>query len=193
VTGPAAVLARVDPVLWVVTAAAGGRRGALISTFVSEASVVPEIPRVVVGLARQHHTGSLVEESGAFALHLFDDAHVDWVWRFGLTSGRDADKLAGLEAHTAVTGAPILAGAIGWLDCRVEGRLDTGDRTVYLATAEAGELQSTAAPITVRRMLDLASPEQRRELDRQLARDAQVDREAIFGWRARGETPERSC
>jgi flavin reductase (DIM6/NTAB) family NADH-FMN oxidoreductase RutF len=183
-TGAAAVLARVDPVLWVVTAAAGGRRGALISTFVSEASVVPEIPRVVVGLARQHHTWSLVEASGAFGLHLFDEARIDWVWRFGLASGRDSDKLIGLETRTAATGAPILAGALGWLDCRVEGRLDTGDRTVYLAAVAAGELESAAPPITVRRMLALAPAEHRRELDRQLGRDAQVDREAILRWRA---------
>lgn len=183
-TGAAAVLARVDPVLWVVTAAAGGRRGGLISTFVSEASVVPEIPRVVVGLARQHHTWSLVEASGAFGLHLFDEARIDWVWRFGLVSGRDSDKLVGLETRTAVTGTPILAGALGWLDCRVEGRLDTGDRTVYLAAVAAGELESTAPPITVRRMLALAPAEHRRQLDRQLERDAQVDREAILRWRA---------
>ena len=50
--------------LWLVTAQAGGRRGGLIATFVNQASIVPEMPRVLVGLARQHHTWELVEASG---------------------------------------------------------------------------------------------------------------------------------
>jgi len=179
------VLRRVDPPLWVVTAAAGGRRGGLVATFVSEASIVPEAPRVVVGLARQHHTWDLVEASGAFALHLITADRLAWVWRFGLGRGRDRDKLAGLETRRAATGAPVLEGALGWLDCRVEARLDTGDRTVYLAAVEAGELEGDGEPLTVSRMLALASAEQRQALELDLARDAAIDREAIARWRQR--------
>ena len=47
-----------------------GIAGAFLATFVGQASLVPELPRVLVGLARQHHTWGLVEDSGAFALHL---------------------------------------------------------------------------------------------------------------------------
>lgn len=182
--GIAAVLGRVDPALWVVTARAGVRRGALVATFVSEASIVRDAPRVVVGLARQHHTWELVEESGALALHLIGEDRLDWVWRFGLRSGRDADKLAGLAVRTAVTGAPVLDGALGWLDCRVEARLDAGDRTVYLAAVEAGGLEGRGPTLTVQRMLALAPAERRGEMDRLLARDAAVDRRAIESWRA---------
>lgn len=182
--GPAAVLGRVDPVLWVVTAAAGARRGGLVATFVSEASIVPESPRVVVGLARQHHTWDLVEASGAFALHLVGADRIDWIWRFGVGSGRARDKLEGLDTHGGVTGAPVLPEALGWLDCRVEARLDAGDRTVYLGAVEAGELRHPGEPLTVARMLALASAEQREALDRDLARDMAIDREAIARWRA---------
>src|SRR5436190_14102635 len=98
-----ALFAQVDRQLWLVTAAAGGRRGGLIATFVSEASIVPDLPRVLVGLARQHHTWELVEAGGAFALHLLSAEQLDLVYRFGLTSGRGADKLAGLPWHTGVT------------------------------------------------------------------------------------------
>jgi flavin reductase (DIM6/NTAB) family NADH-FMN oxidoreductase RutF len=182
--GIAAVLAAVDPVLWVVTAGHGGRRGGLVATFVSEASIVPEAPRVAVGLACQHHTRDLVEASGAFALHLLGEDLLDWVWRFGLASGREVEKLAGLETRTAATGAPILAGALGWLDCRVEARVDAGDRTIYLAAVEAGALEEGGDPLTVKRMLALAPPERSREMEGLLARDIEVDRKAIRAWRA---------
>src|SRR5436309_1159966 len=123
----AAVFAQLDREVWLLTASAGARRGGLIATFVNQASIVPHMPRVAVGLARQHHTWELVEASGAFALHVLAEDQLDWVWRFGLQSGREFDKLAHLPTTPGVTGSPILAGVPGFLECRIEARLDTGD------------------------------------------------------------------
>ncbi len=179
----AGVFAETDRELWVVTAAADGRRGGLIATFVSSASIVTEMPRVLVGLARQHHTWGLAEAAGAFALHLIAEEQLDWVWRFGLASGRDADKLAGLPVRAGVTGAPVLTEAPAFLDCRVEARWDTGDRTVYLAEVVEGAVARPAAILTMKRAVQLAPPERLRELKEGLARDAAVDAEAIRRWR----------
>src|SRR5438105_6132875 len=93
------LFARLDREIWLVTSQADGRRGGLIATFVNQASIVPDMPRVVVGLAKQHHTWELVQASGVFALHLLGQRHLEWVWRFGLSSGRQGDKFAGLEAR----------------------------------------------------------------------------------------------
>jgi flavin reductase (DIM6/NTAB) family NADH-FMN oxidoreductase RutF len=177
-----------DRELWIVTARAGRRTGGLVATFVNSASIVPEIPRVVVGLARQHRTWELVEASGAFALHLPDEAHVDWVWRFGLQSGRDTDKLDGLAWRAAATGSPILDEALGWLDCRVECRMNTGDRTLYLAEVVEARAALSASPLTVKRMLELATSDQRDEMKRQRIEDAAVDAEAIRRWRRDSST-----
>jgi flavin reductase (DIM6/NTAB) family NADH-FMN oxidoreductase RutF len=180
----ASLFARTARELWLLTAAAGGRRGGLIATFVGEASIVPDLPRVVVGIAKQHHTWQLIEASGAFALHLLGEEHIDWVWRFGLRSGRDLDKLAGLAVTAGTTGSPILSDALGWLECRVEARLDTGDRTVYLAAVVREEARSDTPPLTARRMIELAPPERLRELKEQMARDIDIDGAAIRAWRA---------
>jgi flavin reductase (DIM6/NTAB) family NADH-FMN oxidoreductase RutF len=179
----ATLLRRLDREVWLVTAAAGGRRGGLIATFVSQASLVDELPRLLVGIAKPHHTWPLIEASGAFALHLLSEANLDWVWRFGLASGRDGDKFAGLAAAAGPTGSPRLDGTLGWLDCRVEARLDTGDRTVYLAAVVAARQDRDAAPLTVRRMLELANAERRRDLKTQIERDSAVDAAAIRAWR----------
>src|SRR5262249_18302295 len=148
-------------------------------------SIVPELPRMLVALARQHHTWELVEASNALALHLIDEKHIDWVWRFGLRSGRDDDKLAGLETRTATPGSPILEGALGWLDWRVEARLETGDRTVYLAEVLEGDLPLPATPLTIKRMLELAPVEKKQALKNGLIQDAAVDAVAIRAWRQR--------
>ena len=162
-----------DREIWLVTAAHKGQRGGLIATFVNQASIVPELPRMLVGIAKQHHTWSLIEASGAFTLHLLDESCLDWVWRFGLQSGQDADKFADL---------PTLP-ALAWLTCRVETSMNTGDRTIYLAEVTASQQEKLAPPLTLKRLLTLAPPERLRELRDGMARDAAIDAAAIRAWR----------
>jgi flavin reductase (DIM6/NTAB) family NADH-FMN oxidoreductase RutF len=178
-----ALFGQVDRALWLVTARAGARRGGLIATFVCDASLVEDLPRALVGLARHHHTWELVEASGAFALHLLDEAHLGWVWQFGLCSGRDVDKFAGLSPGAAETGSPLLLEAPGWLDCRVELRMDTGDRSVYLAEVVRAKWTPSTVPLTFQRLLQLAPPEKRQELEVQRRRDSDLDARAIRRWR----------
>jgi flavin reductase (DIM6/NTAB) family NADH-FMN oxidoreductase RutF len=182
----------VDRELWVVTAQAGASRGGLVATFVGQASIVPELPRVVVGLDRLHYTWDLVEAGRAFALHLIGEEHLDWVWRFGLTSGRTADKLAGLRLEAGPTGSPLLADALGWLDCRVEASLDTGDRTLYLAEVVEERVLRPVPPLTFRRLLQLAPPDRLAEMKRQYEADGAADAAAIRAWRGRAGPGERA-
>ena len=127
------IFEQLDRELWLVTARAGERCSGLIATYVSRVSLVPELPRVTIALAKHHFTHELIEATGTFCMQLIDEDRIDWVWRFGIPSGREIDKLHGLATSTGASGSPILTGATGWLDCRVEARMDTGDRTVYLA------------------------------------------------------------
>jgi flavin reductase (DIM6/NTAB) family NADH-FMN oxidoreductase RutF len=174
---------RLDPPLWVVTATDGRHAGGLLATFVNPASIVSEMPRMLVGIARQHRTWDLIEASGSFALHLLREEHLDWATRFGLESSRSVDKLAGLEHRAGASGSPILNGAAGWLDCRVEDRLETGDRTVYLAEVLDARAPTEAPLLTVHRWLRLLPADQLARVGEQLARDAALDADLIRVWR----------
>jgi flavin reductase (DIM6/NTAB) family NADH-FMN oxidoreductase RutF len=177
------VLERVVREVWIVTAAHAGRRVGMAATFLNPASIVPSLPRVVAGISKAHETWKLIEASGAFAAHLLDESQLELVWRFGLQSSRDADKFDGLETKTAATGSPILVDAVAWIDCRVEGRLDTGDRTVYLAEVVDSAVLRETSPLTLQRLLQLA-PRDKMELMRtQLVADAELDAAAIAAWR----------
>ena len=53
-------------------------------------------------------------------------------------SGRDGDKLSGLEYTTGgSTGSPLFEGCYGFLDCRVVNAMDGGDMTAFLVEAVA--------------------------------------------------------
>ena len=174
---------RLDRELWLITACAGEQCSGLIATYISRVSLVPALPRVTVALAKHHLTHELIEASNAFCMHLIGEDQLDWVWRFGVTSGRDVDKLRGLATSIGLSGAPILLGALGWLDCRVEARMDTGDRTVYLAEVLDARIERTATPLTFGRLLALAPAERLREMKDAMARDVELDRAAIVEWR----------
>ena len=163
----------IDREIWLVTATCAGQRGGLIATFVSQASIVPDLPRMIVGIAKQHHTHGLIEASRGFTLHLLDESHVEWVWRFGLQSGHAADKFAGMPALDPVA----------WMQCKVETSLDTGDRTIYLAEVLDAKLAKSTPPLTLKRLLQLAPPERLRELRDGMTRDAEIDADAIRAWR----------
>jgi flavin reductase (DIM6/NTAB) family NADH-FMN oxidoreductase RutF len=185
VTQISKVYAQLDPPLWLVTAADGARRGGLIATTVTQASIVAELPRQLITIAQRNNTHALIEASGAFAMHLIDETQLDLVWRFGLQSGRDVDKLAGLQFHTGATGSPLLPEALAWFDCRVEARMDSGDRTDYLAAVVDGRLQRTDPPLTSRRFFAIAPPDKQKIMTEQYDRDARLDAEAIEQWRAK--------
>lgn len=177
------LLGLLDREVWLITAQAGSRRGGLIATFVNHASLFPELPRLLTAIAKQHNTWQLIEASGVFGLHLLAERHLDLVWRFGLLSGRDVDKFDALSIDRAVTGSPLLNDSLGWFDCRVETRLDTGDRTVYVAEVLAAKRLLDESPLTARRLLELAPPDKLQQLRELRERDIAVDAEAIRRWR----------
>jgi flavin reductase (DIM6/NTAB) family NADH-FMN oxidoreductase RutF len=171
--------------VWIVTAAAGERRGGLAATFVMQASVDRAAPMLVAGLAANHYTAELIASSGAFAAHLITADQLDLVWRFGLNSGRDHDKLAGLSTTVSAAGAPILTQCRSWLDCRVVTRYDTGDRWYFWAEVIAAGQPGSGRPLVDADVFAAASPEQLAALKAGLAADVTLQRPLREAWLAR--------
>jgi len=175
----------VDPVLWLATSAHDGRRGGLIATFMSNASLAPEEPRVVIGIAKHHFTWELVDRSKAFCLHLVDQARTEWVRRFGLASGREQDKFAGIDPSSGANGCPLFTDAIFWAECTVEAAFDTGDRSLFLGQVTNCGKGSEGRPLTMSEILQSLTEQDRKENEQRLARDIAIDAAAIREWRNR--------
>jgi len=188
-TAAATLFAWIDREVWLLTSRHGDVRAGLIATTVTPASIVPDMPRVLVALACQHHTWAAVEASGAFTLHLLCERNLDLVWRFGLRSSREGDKFAGLDVGESPSGCPLIAGTVGWLDCKVEARQEIGDRSVYVAEVTRGEVTHFAPPLTTRRLMELAPAGKLGELQRRRHQDGFRDAEAIRLWRGLPPAP----
>jgi flavin reductase (DIM6/NTAB) family NADH-FMN oxidoreductase RutF len=166
------VLGLVDREIWIVTAAAGDRAGGLAATWVSAASIDPQRPTMMIGLAPNHFTAELVDAGRAYALHLLDQTQLDLVWRFALSSGRDTNKLDGLAYQAGSTGAPILSDCLAWLECRVIARYDAGDRIFYWGDVVAGEVRETGVALREKRVFAAAADDQRAVLTK--SRDTDI-------------------
>src|SRR4051812_40692056 len=138
----------IDREIWIITAGDGARRGGLVATWVSTASIDRERPALLAGLAPNHFTTELVQSSRAFAAHLLRPDQTALAWNFARDSGRNRDKLANWELETHETASPILTDCLAWFDCRVFARYDAGDRLFFWAdicSAHAPREQPTAA------------------------------------------------
>ena len=94
---------------------------AQICVSVFGASIVPEQPRVLVSLSKTNYTHELVIASGTLSVTALSASQLPLLEPLGLRSGRDGDKLAGLEVALTEAGDPWFPG------CRRLPRL-RGDR-----------------------------------------------------------------
>jgi len=185
------VLGLFDRSAWIITASSGGKTGGLVATFVNNASIVPALPRLVVGIAQHHYTWELIRASRSFAAHLVDERHAELIWRFGLRSGRRVDKFDDLKWRKGETGSPLLEDALAWVDCAVEAELDIGDRTIYVAAILDGGVMRAGVPVTARRLHQLAPAHQRDRMEEQRRRDQALDTAAVLAWRANRQARQR--
>jgi len=178
------VFRRTSREAWIVTGVAGERRGGLLATWVSEASIDREHPVVLIGIAPNHFTAELIDASGCFGLHLISPEQIDLAWNFAIGSGRDRDKLAGVALRSAETASLILEDCLAWLDCRVFARLPSGDRNYYWGDVLAGESVREGAPLTEERLIALASDEQKAALRNNREVDIEIQRPLQRLWRS---------
>lgn len=185
-----AVFRQFDRPVWIVTAAAGSRRGGLLATWVYQASIDRENPRLLAGIAPNHHTHELIAESGAFAAQLISPQQIEIAWTFALGSGRDKDKLAGVKYQAGRTGSPLLEECVCRLECRVVHGFDAGDRTFFLASILCGESRGDAPPLTEQQLLAAATAEQMGQLRQEMQQDIETQRSLWQHWAERLTTQD---
>lgn len=140
---------RLSTGVYVVGVAAGERRNAFTAAWLTQVSFDPLL--VALSVNPGNASWPLLVEGGGFVVNVLRRDQVDLAEHFGLHSGREEDKLAGIAWRPAPSGAPILANAVAWLDCRLHARHPAGDHEIVLARPVGGDLVAPhAAPLLYR-------------------------------------------
>ncbi|MGP4019629.1 3-hydroxy-9,10-secoandrosta-1,3,5(10)-triene-9,17-dione monooxygenase reductase subunit [Saccharopolyspora sp. 5N708] len=90
-------------------------------------------PLVLFCPSRTSRTWPVLERTGRFCVNVLAQSQQAVSTTFGRSG---ADKFAGLAWHPAPSGAPILDGALTWIDCRVEAVHEAGDHHIVTGRVE---------------------------------------------------------
>lgn len=103
----------------VITAGRGRDITGMTVTSVTSLSVDP--PTLIVSINRDASSFPLIKRLGAFGVNILHADQIDIAERFAGKGGlKGADRFAGADWITSVSGVPLLVGALAALDCEVE-------------------------------------------------------------------------
>ncbi|CAA9446386.1 MAG: hypothetical protein AVDCRST_MAG02-288 [uncultured Rubrobacteraceae bacterium] len=125
---------------------AGGEANGFTTCWVSQVSFEPQ--QVVVAVRKDQHTHELMEQGGVFSLNFLDTGQEDLARRFTRPLESEGGSVGGSPYTTGETGAPLFEEAFAHLECRVVGKMEAGDHTVYLGEVVAAALDRPADILT---------------------------------------------
>ena len=139
---------------------AGDRRNLMTTSWVSQVATHPKL--VGVGVECEALTHQLILEGGVFAVSLVprDDRNVirRFVKPVGAVDISVDDSGSGtmreVPVRVAATGAPVLAGALAWLDCELRHSLDLGSHTWFVGEVVDAGFGEDSENLEVLRMED---------------------------------------
>ena len=134
--------------LYVIGSRAGDRLNGMTANWCMQVSFSPKLMAVSVEHGALTHT--LIHEGKVFAVSLIDREDRAIVRKFTkpVDVDLDARTLNEVAFVTKTTGAPVLAGAVAWLDCQLRQEIDAGGHTVFVGeVVDAGFDKDEATPV----------------------------------------------
>lgn len=101
--------------------------------------------------SKNNYTAELILETGAFSASILpENTNPTIITNFGYKSGRDIDKLNGLNVIYGETGVPIvLDDCIAYLECKVVETIDVGTHYMFIGELVHAEMMDeNLEPIT---------------------------------------------
>lgn len=128
----------------VVTVNAGGQRvGLTVATLVS---LSLEPPLVGIAVARQAALHELLREAGTFAVSMLATGQESLAEHFA----RGVPPIGmwhGIAVTEGELGAPLIDGAVGWLECRLRDELRVGTHTFFVGEVVRGQPGADEPPL----------------------------------------------
>ena len=142
----AALFRRLSVGVYVIGVADGERYGAFTASWVTQVSFDPLL--LALSVNPQNASYAILRAGRAFTANVLERGQLDLARRFGTSSTREHDKLAGLRWHAADNGAPILNDALAYFECELQDRHPAGDHELVVGRVVGGRiLNPDAAPM----------------------------------------------
>jgi flavin reductase (DIM6/NTAB) family NADH-FMN oxidoreductase RutF len=134
--------------LYVIGSRSGDARNAMTANWVTQVSFEPKL--VAVSVEKAARTHELIDTGACFSVCVLDREDRAIVRKFTKPVEVDAAArtLNGFPFVERVTGAPILAQSVAFLDCALRERVAVGGHTVFVGEiVDSGFLADEATPV----------------------------------------------
>jgi len=104
--------------------------------------VTAEPARFAACCNKDNHSSSVIEKYGNFSVSvLSQDTDSELIGRFGYKSGKDFNKLEGLDLKYGQTGVPIvLNDCLAYFECKVVEKIDVGTHLIFIGELLQAEI-----------------------------------------------------
>jgi flavin reductase (DIM6/NTAB) family NADH-FMN oxidoreductase RutF len=134
--------------LYAVTVSHDGEDHGMTANWVTQASFEP--PMIAVAVENTAKTIGMIRDAHHFAVNLLQQDQRDLAGKLGRSSQQAPQKLKGLKTKPApVSGTPVLADALGWLECRLLTTVPAGDHTLVLGEVIEAGVERDGEPLTL--------------------------------------------
>jgi len=134
--------------LYVIGSRKGDRLNGQIANTVSQ--VCSEPPIIAVAINKNNLTHEFITESKVFtASILAQDTPLSFIGHFGFKSGRDIDKLEGINYQIGESQAPVVTdNTLAYLEAKVIQHVDVGTHTIFIGELVGAEIIKEGEPMT---------------------------------------------
>jgi flavin reductase len=126
----------------VVTTDGPAGKGGLTANAVASLSLDP--PLVLVAVAKTAGSHAEIKQNGCYAINILAQHQEEASKRFATPGPKD---FSGFTWKTAATGAPVLEGALAYVDCRLREILPGGDHDIFVGEVLAGDASDDGVPL----------------------------------------------
>ncbi|MBC7342850.1 MAG: rubredoxin [Clostridia bacterium] len=134
--------------LYIVTAKKGERLNGQVANTVFQITSDP--PTLAVGINKKNLTHEFIQAGRSFAVSvLAKEAPLSLIGRFGFKSGREVDKLSGINYRLTSGGLPYLTEhSLAYLEARVEREIDVGTHSIFIGALTDAAVLLKGDPMT---------------------------------------------
>lgn len=132
-------IGRISGGLYIITAQKGAASGAMLASWVAQASFDP--PGFTVAVAKDRAIESLMQVGDRFVLNILEEGKYQRLMKHFLKRFLPgADRFEGVNIQTAKNGSPILTDALAYLECEVISRMECSDHWVLYSKVSEGRV-----------------------------------------------------
>ncbi|MGL5036067.1 MAG: flavin reductase, partial [Microcystaceae cyanobacterium] len=137
-------IGRISGGLYIITAQKADVSGAMLASWVAQASFNP--PGFTVAVAKDRAIESLMQVGDRFILNILEEGKYQPLMKHFLKRfPPGADRFAGIKTQTGTNGSPILTDALAYLECEVMSRMECSDHWIVYSKISNGRVANPDA------------------------------------------------